>query len=171
MHVGAACPPQRMSALKKLLKPSGGIIVTPVTTCDLQRISIASGCVRVETLTRVRYSNLEVSCCLLLAGRPSLHDIAHAPLHIPAGLHYTRCQSGLLSLHSLCVHRLAVGRPGAMHHQALSVTVAPVHSCRETWTSWQAPCDRTEGSAWQCPSARPLTRLMWPVCMVRLGHA
>ena len=60
VHVGAACPPSRIAALKKLLRPSGGIIVTPVTTSDLQRISVSSDCVRVETLSRVRYSNLEV---------------------------------------------------------------------------------------------------------------
>ena len=65
VHVGAACPPKRLAALKKLLKPSGGVIVTPVTTSDLQRISVSDGCVRVETLSRVRYSNLEV-------GSPSL---------------------------------------------------------------------------------------------------
>ena len=60
MHVGAACPPKRIATLKKLLKPSGGVIVTPVTTSDLQRISVGDGCVKVETLSRVRYSNLEV---------------------------------------------------------------------------------------------------------------
>lgn len=62
IHVGAACPPNRVAVLRKLLKPSGGIIVTPVAPSDLQRINVnAEGHVRIETLSQVRYSNLEVS--------------------------------------------------------------------------------------------------------------
>ena len=63
VHVGAACPPNKVVVLRKLLKPSGGIIVTPVAPSDLQRITVnAEGHVRIETLSQVRYSNLEVSC-------------------------------------------------------------------------------------------------------------
>ena len=62
VHVGAACPPDRLSSLLPLLRPTGGSIVTPVSPSDLRLITKdAQGSVTQQVLSQVRYSDLEVS--------------------------------------------------------------------------------------------------------------
>lgn len=39
MHVGASCPPDRLAPLLCLLRPEGGLIVTPVNPSDLRIIT------------------------------------------------------------------------------------------------------------------------------------
>ena len=73
VHVGASCPPDRLAALVPLLRPQGGIIVTPVSPNDLRMISVnAEGDVTQKVISQVRYSELEVmrpppctQCCHL----------------------------------------------------------------------------------------------------------
>jgi protein-L-isoaspartate O-methyltransferase len=61
VHVGAACPPDRLSSLLPLLRPTGGSIVTPVSPSDLRLITKdAQGNVTQQVLSQVRYSDLEV---------------------------------------------------------------------------------------------------------------
>ena len=36
VHCGAACPPAKLACLLELLRPEGGLIVTPVEPSDLQ---------------------------------------------------------------------------------------------------------------------------------------
>lgn len=62
MHVGASCPRERLEALTCLLRPSGGVIVTPVAPSDLQAITVKpGGDMDIKVLSQVRYSDLEVS--------------------------------------------------------------------------------------------------------------
>ena len=73
VHVGASCPPDRLAALLPLLRPQGGIIVTPVSPNDLRMIKVnAGGDVTQKVISQVRYSELEVLkptpctlCCLI----------------------------------------------------------------------------------------------------------
>ncbi|DBA99974.1 TPA: hypothetical protein ACH3X1_013846 [Trebouxia sp. C0004] len=61
VHVGASCPPDRLAALLPLLRPQGGIIVTPVSPNDLRMISVnAQGDVTQKVISQVRYSELEL---------------------------------------------------------------------------------------------------------------
>ncbi len=61
VHVGASCPPDRLAALLPLLRPQGGIIVTPVSPNDLRMIKVnAEGDVMQKVISQVRYSELEV---------------------------------------------------------------------------------------------------------------
>jgi len=48
VHVGASCPPDRLAALVPLLRPQGGIIVTPVSPNDLRMISVNAEGVKTE---------------------------------------------------------------------------------------------------------------------------
>jgi len=73
VHVGASCPPDRLAALLPLLRPQGGIIVTPVSPNDMRMIKVnAEGEVTQKVISQVRYSELEVlrptpctQCCLI----------------------------------------------------------------------------------------------------------
>lgn len=61
VHVGASCPRDKLNALVALLKPTGGILVSPVAPSDLQAITKGPhGEVSMRTLSQVRYSDLEV---------------------------------------------------------------------------------------------------------------
>ncbi|KAL0038735.1 hypothetical protein WJX79_005752 [Trebouxia sp. C0005] len=61
VHVGASCPPDRLAALLPLLRPQGGIIVTPVSPNDLRMIKVnAKGDVTQKVISQVRYSELEL---------------------------------------------------------------------------------------------------------------
>ncbi|KAL3143039.1 hypothetical protein ABBQ38_003315 [Trebouxia sp. C0009 RCD-2024] len=61
IHVGASCPPDRVAALLPLLRPEGGMIVTPVSPNDLRQITVdADGAVEQTVLSQVRYSELEL---------------------------------------------------------------------------------------------------------------
>lgn len=66
VHVGASCPPDRLPALLPLLRPQGGIIVTPVSPNDLRLITVdAEGTVIQKVISQVRYSELEVKKLVL----------------------------------------------------------------------------------------------------------
>jgi protein-L-isoaspartate O-methyltransferase len=61
VHCGAACPPHKLAALVDLLRPEGGLVVTPVEPSDLRVIvKAADGSVRQRIVSQVRYSTLEV---------------------------------------------------------------------------------------------------------------
>ena len=61
IHVGACCPLERLHSLMTLLKPTGGLIVSPVAPSDLQAITVKpDGRQEVRVLSQVRYSDLEV---------------------------------------------------------------------------------------------------------------
>lgn len=61
VHVGASCPPDRLSALLSLLRPSGGVIVTPVSPNDMRVISVDDkGVITQRVISQVRYGELEV---------------------------------------------------------------------------------------------------------------
>ncbi len=89
VHVGASCPPDRLAALLPLLRPQGGIIVTPVSPNDLRMIKVnANGDVTQKVISQVRYSELEVlrptpclSCCImcryLMEPISSMHESTH----------------------------------------------------------------------------------------------
>ncbi len=67
VHCGAACPPQKLAALLELVRPEGGLVVTPVEPSDLRVIvKAADGTLRQRIVSQVRYSTLEV----------------HVPLHL-----------------------------------------------------------------------------------------
>jgi hypothetical protein len=60
VHIGAACPPDRLASLASLLGPTGGLIVTPCGS-DLRLISVGStGQMSQKVVSQVRYSDLEV---------------------------------------------------------------------------------------------------------------
>lgn len=60
IHCGAACPPAKLAALVELLRPEGGLIVTPVEPSDLRVIvKCPDGAMRQRTISQVRYSTLE----------------------------------------------------------------------------------------------------------------
>ena len=62
VHCGAACPPERLPALVALLRPEGGLLVTPVAPSDLRAITLQpDGTTSHRVLSQVRYSDLEVS--------------------------------------------------------------------------------------------------------------
>ncbi|CAL8462859.1 g2393 [Coccomyxa elongata] len=61
VHCGAACPPSKLVFLLELLRPEGGLIVTPVEPSDLRVLTKApDGSVRQRIISQVRYSTLEV---------------------------------------------------------------------------------------------------------------
>ncbi|KAK9804488.1 hypothetical protein WJX73_008895 [Symbiochloris irregularis] len=61
VHVGACCPQDRLQSLVALLKPSGGLIVSPVYPSSLQAILVRpNGTRKVQILGQVRYSDLEI---------------------------------------------------------------------------------------------------------------
>lgn len=61
VHVGASCPPDRLSALLSLLQPGGGKIVTPVSPSDMRVITVdGDGNISQRVISQVRYSELEV---------------------------------------------------------------------------------------------------------------
>ena len=60
MHCGAACPPAKLAFLLELLRPEGGLIVTPVEPSDLRLlVKSPDGSVRQRIISQVRYSTLE----------------------------------------------------------------------------------------------------------------
>ena len=62
MHCGAACPQSKLGPLLDLLRPEGGLIVTPVEPSDLRAIiKKADGTLTSRIISQVRYSTLEVS--------------------------------------------------------------------------------------------------------------
>lgn len=64
VHVGASCPADRVASLLPLLRPEGGMIVTPVSPNDLRQITVdADGTVEQTVLSQVRYGELEVTLC------------------------------------------------------------------------------------------------------------
>ena len=82
VHCGAACPPAKLGCLLELLRPEGGLIVTPVEPSDLRVITKGpDGAVRQKVISQVRYSTLEVRAVLpcLLFWRSPL-PCASAPL-------------------------------------------------------------------------------------------
>ncbi|KAK9857634.1 hypothetical protein WJX84_009149 [Apatococcus fuscideae] len=60
VHVGASCRPDRLPALLELLKPEGGLLVTPVSPADLRLFIKTSSGVTSKLLSQVRYGDLEV---------------------------------------------------------------------------------------------------------------
>lgn len=61
VHVGASCPPRLLPRLLCLLRPEGGMLVTPVAPSDLRLITVdAAGNVNQRVLSQVRYGELEV---------------------------------------------------------------------------------------------------------------
>lgn len=61
IHVGASCPPDRLSPLLKLLRPEGGLIVVPVAPSDLRVVTKrSSGVVSQRVISQVRFSELEI---------------------------------------------------------------------------------------------------------------
>ena len=66
MHCGAACPTGKLGPLLDLLRPEGGLIVTPVEPSDLRVIlKKPDGSVTSRIISQVRYSTLEVRSMLL----------------------------------------------------------------------------------------------------------
>ena len=70
VHCGAACPTSKLGSLLDLLRPEGGLIVTPVEPSDLRVIiKKPDGAVTSRIISQVRYSTLEVcqpdqnACC------------------------------------------------------------------------------------------------------------
>lgn len=62
VHVGASCPADRVASLLQLLRPEGGMIVTPVSPSDLRQITVhADGTMEQTVLSQVRYGLLEVT--------------------------------------------------------------------------------------------------------------
>lgn len=95
VHVGASCPPDRLAALLALLRPTGGVLVTPVAPSDLRIITKrAGGAVEQKTISQVRYSDLEVrprlpgclawSACLTTGGRSTGCWYSSGPGHCHA---------------------------------------------------------------------------------------
>ena len=61
VHCGAACPTSKLGPLLDLLRPEGGLIVTPVEPSDLRVIiKKPDGAVTSRIISQVRYSTLEV---------------------------------------------------------------------------------------------------------------
>ena len=61
VHCGAACPASKLGPLLELLRPEGGLIVTPVEPSDLRVIvKRPDGGVASRIISQVRYSTLEV---------------------------------------------------------------------------------------------------------------
>ncbi|KAK9817485.1 hypothetical protein WJX74_003052 [Apatococcus lobatus] len=73
VHAGASCHPDRLQVLLDLLKPEGGILVTPVTPADMRVFTKTPEGVSSKLLSQVRYSDLEV---------PSDAEIMVAQLHL-----------------------------------------------------------------------------------------
>ena len=62
--VGASSPPEKMDWLLSLLRPEGGVIVTPVSPSDLRKVTkLSDGTSSTRVISQVRFSNLEASCC------------------------------------------------------------------------------------------------------------
>lgn len=61
VHVGASCRPDRLAALLDLLKPEGGLLVTPVSPADLRLFTKTPAGISSKLLSQVRYGDLEVS--------------------------------------------------------------------------------------------------------------
>ena len=74
VHCGAACPASKLGPLLELLRPEGGLIVTPVEPSDLRVIvKRPDGGVASRIISQVRYSTLEVRLpWLLISGLTSL---------------------------------------------------------------------------------------------------
>ena len=72
VHCGAACPASKLGPLLELLRPEGGLIVTPVEPSDLRVIvKKPDGGVASRIISQVRYSTLEVRLpCLLISWDP-----------------------------------------------------------------------------------------------------
>lgn len=65
MHCGAACPAGKLGPLLELLRPEGGLIVTPVEPSDLRVIlKKPDGSVTSRIISQVRYSMLEARSML-----------------------------------------------------------------------------------------------------------
>ena len=62
VHSGASCHPDRLPVLLDLLKPEGGILVTPVSPADMRVFTKTPEGISSKLLSQVRYSDLEVSC-------------------------------------------------------------------------------------------------------------
>lgn len=86
VHCGAACPTSKLGPLLDLLRPEGGLIVTPVEPSDLRVIiKKPDGAVTSRIISQVRYSTLEVSppppSRALSAGRTRTRTKAGFNLH------------------------------------------------------------------------------------------
>lgn len=73
VHSGASCHPDRLPVLLDLLKPEGGILVTPVSPADMRVFTKTPEGISTKLLSQVRYSDLEV---------PSDAEIMVAQLHL-----------------------------------------------------------------------------------------
>lgn len=83
MHCGAACPPAKLACLVELLRPEGGLIVTPVEPSDLRvLVKAPDGSVRQRIISQVRYSTLEarLSCFYLIPAAPERRCLFWNPL-------------------------------------------------------------------------------------------
>ncbi len=60
VHVGASCRPDRLPALLELLRPEGGLLVTPVSPADLRVFTKTADGITSKLLSQVRYGDLEV---------------------------------------------------------------------------------------------------------------
>lgn len=60
VHSGASCHPDRLPVLLDLLKPEGGILVTPVSPADMRVFTKTPEGISSKLLSQVRYSDLEV---------------------------------------------------------------------------------------------------------------
>ena len=124
MHCGAACPAGKLGPLLDLLRPEGGLLVTPVEPSDLRVIlKKPDGSVTSSIISQVRYSTLEVRS-MLLNSYLSLHlkgPVKQGRSCRPASHRLASCsQPGVASIWSgntqrqvQCIRRLGVG-PGVV---------------------------------------------------------
>lgn len=99
VHVGAACPPEKLGALLGLLSPEGGRMVVPVVPSDLRVITKApDGRVTQRVISQVRFSELEMpgDASILLASLRAERKARTAPQELPSTY-----QSDLESMPSL----------------------------------------------------------------------
>lgn len=87
VHVGAACPPEKLGALLSLLSPEGGRMVVPVVPSDLRVITKApDGRVTQRVISQVRFSELEMpgDASILLASLRAERKARTAPQELPS---------------------------------------------------------------------------------------
>ena len=121
MHCGAACPAGKLGLLLDLLRPEGGLIVTPVEPSDLRVIlKKPDGSVTSRIISQVRYSTLEVRSMLSSFAAKGAHAAGQELLacFLSPGKLQSAHQRGIASIWRgsrqrlvECIRRLGV-RPG-----------------------------------------------------------